>query len=362
MSNDQGKGGNAPPTDDRTILDPLNADELRALREARERFQRNAPGGRGIGPDAGEDIGDAPTRAMSALPTFDSPPGVTLDSLSGPPPKIIADPKPLTPQSARITSPQVPQANYSPPQGHPQHGAPQQGQQGQPGQGPGFGENTLMWMAPVKPAEPEPQIIPERGQAAAAGMIPTAVPVETKGRKMLTYGIAAVSAAVLVLAGIFIFSGGGRAGVIELVTTPPKATVTIDGKTTDVTTPMKATLQPGSHTIEISLDGFRKEEFTVDVKDGQKPSRRTIDLHPISKPGLSTITIEVQPVNANITVDGTVYASKKTVKIPNVDPAQPHKIVIEAGGYAKIENDIGKGQLKESYNFILQPVKDEETN
>jgi hypothetical protein len=60
MSNDQGKGGS--PTDDRTILDPLNAEELKALREARERFQKNAKSA--IGPDAGEDLGDAPTRSV----------------------------------------------------------------------------------------------------------------------------------------------------------------------------------------------------------------------------------------------------------------------------------------------------------
>lgn len=361
MSNDQGKGGNAPPTDDRTILDPLNADELRALREARERFARaNNPGqpaGRGVGPDAGEDIGDAPTRAMSALPAFDSPGNVTLDNIGGnSPPKIIADPKPLTPQSARIHSANIPPANYGPPQvGAQQPGGPQPGQ-------PGFGENTLMWMAPVKPAEAEPQIIPERGQAAAAGMIPTAVPQDTKGRRLMTMIIGAVAVVIAVLAVVFFMSGGGKGGTIELVTSPPKATVSIDGKVTDVTTPMKASLQPGSHTIEITLDGYRKESFTVDVKEGQKPSRRTIDLHPISKPGLTTVTIEVQPVNANITFDGTVYSSKKTVKIPNVDPAAAHTIKIEAGGYATIDNSIDKGGLKETYNFILQPVKDEGAN
>jgi hypothetical protein len=358
MSNDQGKGGTPPATDDRTILDPLNADELRALREARERFQKQAaPASHAVGPDQGDDIGDAPTRAMPAIPSFDKTPGVSLNNLSTP--KIIADAKPMAPGSARIPSQQIPPANYAPPAPQP-HG--QQGQPPQAGQ-PGFGENTLMWMAPVKaPAEAEPQIIPERGQAAAAGMTPTAIPQDTKGRRAMTYAIGAVALVVVALAGFFIFSGGGRPGVVELVTVPPKAMVTIDGKSTEVMTPMKASLQPGRHNIEIELDGFRKESFTVDVTDGQQPTRRNIDLHPISKPGLTTVTIEVSPVAANITIDGTTYAAKKTLKIANVDPNAAHKIVVEAGGYAKFENEIPAGQLKESYNFILQAQKPEGTN
>jgi hypothetical protein len=359
MTNEHGKGGGAP-ADDRTILDPLNADELKALREARERFQKNAQrGGAVVGPDTGEDIGDAPTRAMSALPSFDNA-GASLDKL-GPPaagsPKIIADPKPMAPGSARISAPM---AAAPPPAQHPPaaaQGAPAQ----QPGVGqPGFGENTLMWMAPVKVEEP--QIIPERGQAAAAGMIPTAVPQETKGRRAMLIGVGAAGAVVVVGMLIFAFAGGSKPGVIELVTNPPKAAVKIDGKSIDVATPMKATLQPGAHTIEITLDGYKPEVFSVDVKDGQKPSRRTIDLFPISKPGLLTVSIEVQPVSANISFDGTIHSSKKTVRVANIDPKAPHKLLIEAGGYSKIELDIAASQLKESYNFVLQPEKNEETN
>lgn len=361
MSNEQGKG-NAPPGDDRTILDPLNADELRALREARERFQRNAQKGAVVGPDSGEDIGDAPTRSMQALPSFENTGGVSLNSLPGSP-KIIPDPKPLTPASARIAAPTSSSAPGVHGPAHaapPSHAnAPQPMSQPQPGQ-PGFGENTLMWMAPVKVEEP--MVIPERGHAAAQGMIPTAVPADTKGRKMVNYGIGAVGVLVLVALVLFLFSGGSKPGVIELVTTPAKATVKIDGKVTEVTTPMKASLQPGEHTIEVTLDGYRPESFTVDVKDGQKPSRRTIDLSPISKAGLLTVSVEVQPVSANITFDGTTYSAKKTVKLANIDPKQGHKLAIEAGGYAKIEMDIAAGQVKESYSFILQPDKNAENN
>ncbi|MEO1339454.1 MAG: hypothetical protein AAFV29_27690, partial [Myxococcota bacterium] len=58
----------------RTLLDPLSNDELRALREARQRMQaKKEPAVSAvahqivIGPDTGDDIGDAPTRSPPVL-------------------------------------------------------------------------------------------------------------------------------------------------------------------------------------------------------------------------------------------------------------------------------------------------------
>ncbi len=345
MSNDQGKGGSS--TDDRTILDPLNAEELKALREARERFQKNARGGGGIGPDTGEDLGDAPTRSVNSLPTFDKP-GPALSSLGGSS-KIMPDPKPLTPQGARIAAPAVQGA--PPPSG----GVVQiPGAQPGPGAPPqGFGENTLMWMAPVKVEQA--QIIPERGAAAASGMIPTIVPPETKSRKLMRYGIAAVMGVVVALGAAWFFFGSGKPGSIELTTNPPKAEVWIDGKAQSVATPMKATLRPGTHTIQFKLPNYQEETFTVEVEEAAKLPLKHIELTPISNPGMMTVAVEVQPVAANITINGETFNSKKVVKVANLDPNKPNKFVIEAGGYAKIENEVPAGSLKGSYNFILQP-------
>lgn len=345
MSNDQGKGGS--PTDDRTILDPLNAEELKALREARERFQKNAKGA--IGPDAGEDLGDAPTRSVGALPAFDKP-GPALSSLGGNA-KLMPDPKPLTPQGARIAAP----GPHGPPPSGGVVQVPGPAPHG-PGPGPGpqqgFGENTLMWMAPVKVEQA--QIIPERGAAAASGMIPTIVPPETKSRKLMRYGIAAVMGVVVALGAAWFMFGSGKPGSIELTTNPPKAEVWIDGKSQTVTTPMKATLRPGPHTIQLKLAGFQDESFTVEMEEGGKLPLRHIELTPISNPGLMTVSVEVQPVAANITINDSTFNGKKMVKVANLDPNKVNKIVVEAGGYAKIENEIPAGSLKGSYNFILQ--------
>lgn len=339
MTNDQGKGGSS--TDDRTILDPLNAEELKALREARERFQKNARGG-GIGPDTGEDLGDAPTRSVGALPSFDKP-GPSLSSLGGSS-KIMPDPKPLTPQGARIAAPPPSGGVVQVPGAPPGPGAPPQG----------FGENTLMWMAPVKVEQA--QVIPERGAAAASGMIPTILPPETKSRKLMRYAIAGVMGVVVALGASWILIGSKKPGTIEFTTNPPKAQVWIDGKLQpDVTTPMKATLAPDTHSIQFKLAGYQDESFTIDVAEGAKLPIKHIELTPISNPGMMTVTVEVGPVAANIKVNGDTFTGKKIVKVANLDPQKTNTFVIESGGYATITNEVPAGALKGSYNFILQP-------
>jgi hypothetical protein len=340
----QGKGG-GQPSDDRTILDPLNADELRALREARERLQnKGRPAGAGAGAVApapvSEDDGTAPTRAM---------PAINYDSGA----KVIPDPKPMTPQSARIQT--GPQAQPKGPAPAPT-GAQAQGQQPQQGQ-PGFGEHTLMWMAPVKLPE-EPKVIPERGAAAGAGMIPTAVPQETPTRRILTFAIAGVLGLVLIILVMSLFGNSAAPSVVEIVTTPAKATVKINGKPTEVLTPMKATLKPGTHSVEISLKGYKTETFSLTVEAGKEAERKQIDLEPISNPGMLTVSVNVQPVAANITIDKQAFSAKKTVKVANINPKEAHKLLIEAGGYSRIEQEIPAGQLKDAYNFVLQAEKE----
>lgn len=354
MSNNQGKGG-GEPVDDRTLLDPLNADELKALREARQRLHGGATGTPAgvspVGPDAGEDIGDAPTRAMMAIPAFDAKGGSA---------KLMPDPKPLTPGAKVPTgvglSGKVPAGQASTGQGG---SAPPGGQQGQPQPGqPGFGENTLMWMSPVK--APEAKVIPERGAAAAAGMIPTEIPKQTTSRRVATGVLGVLAAAVFVLLAVVFLSPKGDPVPIELVTNPPKAVVKIDGTETSVQTPMKASLPPGPHSIEVSLEGYRTETLQIMIKEGDKPERKNIEMYPLSKPGLKTVSVSVQPVSANITIDGEVYPSRKLLRIANVDPKKPHKIEIEAGGYEKVGAEISANTLKEDYNYILKRLKDDQ--
>lgn len=347
MTQGQGSGGKKPPTDDRTLLDPLSNDELQALREARQRMQAKKSGPVAhqavVGPDGGEDIGDAPTRAMPALPTFDA--GVSLDQISGQRP-VDAGVKPTQPMS--ILGPQTVPANSPPvvqvPNAHPLSGMPGIGPGG-PVAGPtGFGENTLLWMQPPKIAEQS---------ANLSDILPKATKQEVAKARLRTAGVA--FAIALVVGGLlFVALAGGKTGVIELHTTPPKARVKVDGKSYNEVTPVRLTLPSGEHVIALELDGHAPHEFTAQVQASEEAQRKEVELEPLSQPGMLTVTVDVQPVAANITVDQKLYASKRSIKIPNLDPNQPHKIVVEAGGYVKIEQEVTAGQLKGGYSFVLQ--------
>lgn len=349
MSDGQGK----KPTDDRTLLDPLSSDELKALREARQRMQAKKEGAVAhqivIGPDGGEDIGDAPTRAMPALPSFEG--NVSLDQIGTNPPHP-ADPAsrevggpPSEPMSVHGQSPASvppqPQVQGQPPPSSP--GQPGPGQVGQPG----FGENTLLWMQPPKPPP---------GVAVGGAATPDVMP-KTSKKEQAKFRLKAILA-VVVFAGIglaVLFSAMSPKprGVLELHTNPPKAEVLINGKTSKEVTPMKLTLPAGQHTVEVRLEGHEAETFVVTIEGENHEQRKDVELMPISKPGLVTVSVSVQPVSANIVFDDVTHTGRNFKKA-NVDPKKPHKISVEAGGYVKISQDIAAGELKPEYSFVLQ--------
>ncbi len=395
-----GGGGRQKPTDDRTLLDPLNEDELKALREARQRMQAKKAAqaaakkpGIVIGPDTSEDIGDAPTRAMPALPQFDG--GVSLDqiktgsfqaaqpqkdpsSTGGPPQEPMSMPgtsgtqsdasatRPLVEAAPPAHDPQVtitddqpppqmsgrstPQVSSSPgvsqtapSAGPPVGGSPGRGP-GPKGKVPGFGENTLLWMQPPKPAErptasPTGDIIPKADQKAATV------------RRAKTFATIGVTAAVV--AALLIVTLPKSRGAIELHTNPPKAAVKINGSLSDEVTPVRLTLAEGEHEIELNLEGHKVKVITVTI-EGDQTTRQDVDLHPMSREGMLTVSINVSPVGANISLDGKIHPGKRKLMVPNIDPSKAHKIVIEAPGYIKIEQEIAPSKLKSTYDFVLQ--------
>ena len=342
--------GRGKQTDDRTILDPLSTDELRALREARQRMQ--AKKGRDsavahqivIGPDSGEDLGDAPTRAMpampAALPSFDGQ--VTLDQIGSN--RDIPDPASGPLDFDRVIRAR-PGRPSEPPVARP--AAPDQSSDPGPS-AQGFGENTLLWMQPPRaPSGVGP------GGTVTPDVLPRTNPQEALRSRLkaisLGVGFAAVAVAV-----VWVSWSPKDRGILELHTNPPKASVTINGKRSSEVTPVKLTLPEGEHQIALQLQGHEPFAFTTQVESGDTAVRKDVDLAPISRPGLMTVSVEVQPVAANVTLDGDIYAARRSLKLANLDPRRAHKIIVEAGGYVKIEQNIEPGRLKPIYRFVLE--------
>ena len=95
--------------------------------------------------------------------------------------------------------------------------------------------------------------------------------------RFFTYGVMTVVSAllttflVLVALGYrldkgFTFSQGG---LVQFLSTPDNASLTIDGKLQGFRTPNKANLAAGSHTITMSLSGYHTWGKTVDLAPGQ---------------------------------------------------------------------------------------------
>ena len=418
MSNGQGQGGGSPPYDDRTLLDPLSNDELRALREARQRMQAKKEGSAVahqvvIGPDAGEDIGNAPTRSMPSLPSFEG--DVSLEQISVPPssapqqrvtgsvqdpatvpmppagptpsdpmsvlseaetigptlvptdrPEVIVTGRPLAPgkntppRAHGVVTPSSMQAVHTPSHFPQSRGTSADGasrasaqqtqrqsvQGGAKTNAPGFGENTLLWMQPPKHKVPNQA----SGGVATADFLPRASARDVMLGRLKTIGAVAV---IVLLVGGLLYSSliSAPKGFIELRSTPSKAEVFIDGVKYEPT-PVKLTLAEGSYRISLQRDGYETASFTASVR-GEKTERRTVKMVPLSRPGLMTVRVEVQPVPARITFDGKAHDNQKTLMVPNIDPGKAHTITVEASGFVKIVQEVRTGELKNSYSFFL---------
>ncbi|MBI3202285.1 MAG: PEGA domain-containing protein [Myxococcales bacterium] len=63
---------------------------------------------------------------------------------------------------------------------------------------------------------------------------------------------------------------GKQTGEVNIATTPPGASVSVDGTSQPGETPMIIKLPPGAHTITITNPGYEKQEIKVDVAAGQR--------------------------------------------------------------------------------------------
>jgi hypothetical protein len=369
MSTGSDGNGRQPPPDDRTLLDPLSHEELKALREARQRMQaKKKAEGQGsavkhhivIGPEEADGAPDTEPPARPQLPKFDG--DVTLDQLKvsspqpsrpEPPPTAepMADQPTLVPGSLRVADVSPgPTTDPDPaPPIAPQESGPYAGTQPPPARAgqTGFGENTMMWMKPVK--------APEGASSTAPNtmLLPKVSPAEKRRQSMKTIGLLAIMVFVIGTAAYLLRPVD--TGAIEIHTNPPSAALYIDGNLQEQTTPARlANLTVGEHTFRLEKEGYEPKSVTMTVESGDG-GRRDVDLVPISNPGMMTVGIAVEPVAARVTIDEAVHEGVRTLQVANVDPNREHRIRVEANGYLRTEQIIPPGGLKNSYRFTLEP-------
>lgn len=385
--------GGPKKTDDRTLLDPLSSEELKALREARRKMQEKrrsarpekGPGAHRIvlGPEpSDEKIGEAPTRAMPALPTFEGS-DAPLEQLRGdraaraaeeaghtlserrPKPRADSEPStqpraisssPAEPQPIRDVRPQPildradsgarPPAAVSSPEPRPASSSnadPQVPVEPQEPQ-PGFGANTMMWMeAPKKPSAPPKRRAPIHPE-----------PLDPPKRSSwLARGVIVVLFLLLVAVGVGFVMLNQPRGALVLHSTPAGAQVHIDGRAFEEATPVKVDLPAGEHEIALTLAGHQEQRMKVEVAADQEATRE-VWLLPLSRAGLMTVTVTVQPVAASIRVNDKMFAQTHRVDLKDLDPKAAHELEAKASGYKSQTLQIKPGALKARYDLSLE--------
>jgi formylglycine-generating enzyme required for sulfatase activity len=136
---------------------------------------------------------------------------------------------------------------------------------------------------------------------------------------------------------------------VSLTTTPPGATVTVDGEEIGVT-PLSAEILEGDHQIVVKLAAHKAwtEEFAITAREDL--SIPEIEL--IEADGL--VLLQSSPSNANITMNGN-YLGQTPLEI-SVSPGTTHNLVFFLNGYEELSRSIRTNPDEEaSINVNLEP-------
>lgn len=131
------------------------------------------------------------------------------------------------------------------------------------------------------------------------GQDATMIKLECKNPSAAAIGSIAVFIALAVLAA-YPATAGKRAGCdISIVTEPPQATVTFDGKKEQALTPVTIHTSPGTHTLVINKSNYVESRRRFTVRPVQARMLVDVKLEPI----LGLVLIHSEPSGADVTID-----------------------------------------------------------
>ncbi|MCC6538563.1 MAG: PEGA domain-containing protein, partial [Bryobacterales bacterium] len=119
--------------------------------------------------------------------------------------------------------------------------------------------------------------------------------------------------------------------IVDIITNPGGATVTIDGGANTCTTPCPQSLSNGRHVLTFALAGYRGTTRIINL-----PQESTINMTLQRAEG--TLAIRTTPAGASIYIDGQARAEKTNAMISL--PAGMHKITLKREGVPDYEESI----------------------
>jgi hypothetical protein len=109
---------------------------------------------------------------------------------------------------------------------------------------------------------------------------------------------------------------------INIVSVPPDATLTVDGVVNSFKTPIKINLQPGTHTLVISHDGYRDHTTTITVKAGMPDESLIVNLEPLIERVRVSMTVQRENMQGlPISKESPVQTNQSTI-IRNMSSAR----------------------------------------
>jgi serine/threonine-protein kinase len=129
-------------------------------------------------------------------------------------------------------------------------------------------------------------------------------------------------------------------GVVRLTTTPPGATVLVDGRAVEGQTPLTVPeLEPGvAHRLAITLDGYQTvtEEVLLEAGDVEE-MRLTLERTPLGDDE-TWLVVRPTPEDATVTIDGETYDGGGPYEIRL--PAETTTVRVSRSGYESAEREI----------------------
>ena len=134
----------------------------------------------------------------------------------------------------------------------------------------------------------------------------------------------------------------GLSGAVVIESDPPGAHVFVDGKDSGSLSPVTLELASGKRAeVKLHKDGFLEQTLSI---TGPNAGERTV-YHP-SLPlsgDVATLSIEVDPPNATVTVDGLALMPPSALHDTFLKPAALHHIKISAPGFIDFRDDVTLG-------------------
>ncbi|RCV64226.1 CASH domain-dontaining protein [Methanophagales archaeon] len=116
-------------------------------------------------------------------------------------------------------------------------------------------------------------------------------------------------------------------GFLTVTSTPSGAAIIIDDMPTGVLTPFTMPLQPGPHTLKLTLEGYHDWTEKVQITDGETTyAQATLTLIP---PIEGVLTVTSTPSGAAITIDGTSIGETTPHTRPMVPGAYTIKLTLD---------------------------------